>query len=103
MSRHKDGPPLRHQAESGSPEVRIIMTTPPANYDDNIRVNLAGINLGEARTRATAMLSLLSEGETFCDECGEWIDELAVYVTHPRRCYEVVAIVHRECFTEELL
>lgn len=91
----------------GKPTERIIMDNlHPKKHGGDIRVNLAGIDPDLAKDEVIATLSLLSEGETFCDECGERIDELAVYVSRPRphlrHGYEVVAIVHRECYSGDV-
>jgi hypothetical protein len=80
------------------------MDTPPVNHEDYIAVNLRGV---PEHPGTSATLTLLSEGETFCDECGKRVDGLAVYVTRERperrSGYELTAIVHRECFRREML
>lgn len=66
------------------------------------RVNLRGI---PERAGTSTTISLLCEGEKFCDECGERIDGLAVYLTeereHLRTGFEVVGLLHPECFDRE--
>jgi hypothetical protein len=71
------------------------------NHAENIRVNLAGIDLADARDGATATLSLLSEDTTHCDDCKEEITGLAVYFTRPRPDrrdgWEIVAVTCPGC------
>ena len=66
------------------------------------RVNLGGVPMHPG---TSATISLLSEDTTYCDDCGEEIPGLAVYLTRERperrSDYELVAIVHPECYGAE--
>ncbi len=77
------------------------MDHPQVNHAENIRVNMAGIDLAEARVGATVTLSLLSEDATYCDDCKAEIPGLAVYFTRPRRDrrtgWELVALTCPKC------
>jgi hypothetical protein len=77
------------------------MDHPQVNHAPNIRVNMAGIDLAEARAGATATLSLLPEDTTYCDDCKAEIPGLAVYFTRPRpdrrSGWEIVAITCPKC------
>jgi hypothetical protein len=96
--------PCSGRLEGDDPIGRMATMTdhpPQKKHGGDIRVNMRGINIAEAKAGAMATLSLLSEGERFCDECGERIDGLAVYFTRPRPDlrdgYELVAITCPPC------
>lgn len=67
------------------------------NNTRSISHNTSGVNM-------TATLSLLSEGEVFCNRCGRRIDGKAVHVTKKRPHYhkshelEIVALLHPSCY-----
>ena len=80
------------------------MGRPPSKHSihyEQPRVNLRGISPTEAKAAPCVTISLLCEGERFCDECGGRIEDLAAYFTQPRPRlrdgYEVVAITCAEC------
>ena len=69
------------------------------NEDDRWR----GVTKGRLKD-IIATLSILSEGEFFCDGCGRRIDGKAVYMTgrrpgyHENHSLEIIALMHPSCY-----
>lgn len=65
-------------------------------------VNMRGIPEDAASQEVTATVSILSEGETLCAECGMPIYGKCVYLTRPEPGrhdgYALVSVTHPRCY-----